>query len=199
MISRPFTINLSIHREMYAGALRLVLMLLSLTFVGLLAWDVHHLQDVQATTERAEQALGRAADQDQRMQADGRAQGLDLSDAALQRLPRDVAYANQLIAKRAFSWTHFLGDLEEAIAPGVSINSIRLDLKDSIIALTGSAVSLKDLATLIIGLEDHAAFHDALLLQHRVQDTTLVDFNLTVHYTDVAWSQPPSPTPKTNN
>jgi hypothetical protein len=199
MISRPFNINLSIHREMYAGALRLVLMLLSVTFIGLLAWDLHHLQDVQAMTERGEQALVRAADQDRRMQVDGRAEGLDLSDAALQRLPRDVAFANQLITKRAFSWTHFLGDLEEAIAPGVSINSIRLDLKESIIALTGSAVSLKDLATLIIGLEDHPAFHDALLLQHRVQDNSLVDFNITVHYMDVAASRPPSAMPKKTN
>jgi Tfp pilus assembly protein PilN len=196
MTSRLFDINLSIHREMYAGALRLVLMLLSLTFIGLLAWDVQRLQDVQAMTARGEQALVRAAEQDRRMQVEGRADGLDLSDAALQRLPRDVAFANQLIAKRAFSWTHFLGDLEEAIPTGVSINSIRLDPKESIIALTGSAASLKNLTTLIISLEDYAAFHDAVLLQHRVQDNTLVDFNVSVHYTDVTGSQPPSPTLK---
>jgi type IV pilus assembly protein PilN len=199
MTSRLFNINLSIHREMYAGALRLVLMLLSLTFIGLLAWDLQRLQDVQAMTGRAEQALVRAAEQDSRVQVEGRAEGLDLSDAALQRLPRDVAFANQLIAKRAFSWTNFLGDLEKAIPPGVSINSIRLDPKESIIALTGSAASLKDLTTLIISLEDHAAFHDAVLLQYRVQDNTLVDFNVTVHYTDVTASQTVRPTPKNTN
>jgi len=65
--------------------------------------------------------------------------------------------------------------------------------------LTGSAASLKDLTTLIISLEDHAAFHDAVLLQYRVQDNTLVDFNVTVHYTDVTESQPPRPTPKNTN
>jgi type IV pilus assembly protein PilN len=199
MTSRLFNINLSIHREMYAGALRLVLMLLSLTFIGLLAWDLQRLQDVQAMTGRAEQALARATEQDSRVQVEGRAEGLDLSDAALQRLPRDVAFANQLIAKRAFSWTNFLGDLEKAIPPGVSINSIRLDPKESIIALTGSAASLKDLTTLIISLEDHAAFHDAVLLQYRVQDNTLVDFNVTVHYTDVTASQTVRPTPKNTN
>src|SRR5437763_9527764 len=140
-----FRINLSSHREMYAGTLRLGLMLLSLAFIGLFAWDFQRLQEVQAQTAVAEQALVRDRDQDRRLQADAHAAGLDLSDAALQRMAKDVAFANQLIAKRAFSWTHFLGDLEGAIPPRVAINSVRLDVKDSAIALSGTASSLKDL------------------------------------------------------
>jgi len=191
MSRHPFRINLSSHREMHAGALRLGLMLLSLAFIGLFAWDYQRLQDVQAETAVAEQALVRARDQDRRLQADGRAEGLDLSDPALQRMVKDVAFANQLIAKRAFSWTHFLGDLEEAIPPRVAINSVRLDIKESAIALNGTASSLKDLTALIISLEDHPAFHDAVLSQHHVQDNTLVDFTLTVRYTDSVLSQSP--------
>ena len=196
MSRHPFRINLSSHREMHAGALRLGLILLSLAFIGLLAWDYQRLQEVQAETAVAEQALVRARDQDRRLQADGRAEGLDLSDPALQRMAKDVAFANQLIAKRAFSWTHFLGDLEEAIPPRVAINNVRLDTKESAIALNGTASSLKDLTALIISLEDHPAFHDAVLAQHHVQDDTLVDFTLTVRYTDITISQPSkSPTP----
>jgi len=184
-----FRINLSSHREMHAGALRLGLMLLSLAFIGLFAWDFQRLQEVQAQTAVAEQALVKARDQDRRLQADAHAAGLDLSDAALQRMAKDVAFANQLIAKRAFSWTHFLGDLEGAIPPRVAINSVRLDSKESAIALSGTASSLKDLTALIISLEDHPAFHDAVLAQHHVQDDTLVDFTLTVRYTDSTLSQ----------
>jgi len=191
MSRHPFRINLSSHREMHAGALRLALMLLSLAFIGLFAWDYQRLQEVQAETGVAEQALVRARDQDRRLQADARAEGLDLSDPALQRMAKDVAFANQLIAKRAFSWTHFLGDLEEAIPPRVAINTVRLDIKESAIALNGTASSLKDLTALIISLEDHPAFHDAVLTQHHVQDNTLVDFILTVRYTDITVSQPP--------
>ena len=189
MSRHPFRINLSSHREMHAGALRLGLMLLSITFIGLLAWDYQRLQEIQAETTVAEQALVRAREQDRRLQADGRAEGLDLSDPALQRMTKDVAFANQLIAKRAFSWTHFLGDLEEAIPPRVAINSVRLDIKESAISLNGTASSLKDLTALIISLEDHPAFHDAVLAQHHVQDDTLVDFTLTVRYTDIILSQ----------
>src|SRR5437660_7055174 len=191
MSRHPFRINLSSHREMHAGALRLGLVLLSLAFIGLFAWDYQRFQEVQAETGVAEQALVRARDQDRRLQADGRAEGLDLSDPALQRMAKDVAFANQLIAKRAFSWTHFLGDLEEAIPPRVAISSVRLDIKESAIALNGTASSLKDLTALIISLEDHHAFHDAVLAQHHVQDNTLVDFTLTVRYADSILSQPP--------
>ena len=90
-----FRINLSSHREMYAGTLRLGLMLLSLAFIGLFAWDFQRLQEVQAQTAVAEQALVKARDQDRRLQADAHAEGLDLSDAALQRMAKDVAFANQ--------------------------------------------------------------------------------------------------------
>jgi Tfp pilus assembly protein PilN len=126
-------------------------------------------------------ALARARYQDSRLQLQAKAEGLDVSDAALQRLPVGVAFANQVITKRAFSWTRFLSDLEEAVPPRVAIHNIRLDFKDSMITLSGSALTLQDLTTLIIGLEDHRAFKDAILGRHQVQDNSL-DFTLTVRY-----------------
>jgi len=98
------------------------------------------------------------------------------------RLAAQVGFANDLIAKRVFSWTRFLSDLEETVPPRVSINSIRIDFKDAIIAIGGSALSLKDLTAFIISLEDHRAFKDAALLQHRVRDNDIVEFSLTVRY-----------------
>src|SRR5438445_8520330 len=109
-------------------------------------------------------------------------EGVGLCDAARARLTAQVAFTNDLIAKRAFSWTRFLSDLEETVPPRVSINSIRLDFKDAVIAIGGSALSLKDLTTFIVSLEDHRAFKDANLLQHRVRDNDIVDFSLTVRY-----------------
>jgi Tfp pilus assembly protein PilN len=109
-------------------------------------------------------------------------EGVDLSDTAMGRLTAQVVFANDLIAKRAFSWTRFLSDLEATVPPRVSINSIRLDFKDAVIAIGGSALSLKDLTTFIISLEDHRAFKDATLLHHRVQDNDVVEFSLTVRY-----------------
>jgi len=193
MSSRPFQINLSSHRGMYGSALRLGLMLVSLGFIGLLAWDFERLQDIQAKTESAERALIQARDHDKRVQTEAQAAGMDLSDSALEHMARDVAFANQLIAKRTFSWTHFLGDLEEVIPPRIAINNVKLDAKESSIALNGLAVSLKDLATLIMSLLDHRSFQDPVLKQHSVLDNTLVEFILTVRYNHVASSQPSQP------
>ncbi len=175
-------INLSSTRS-YVGPLRAGLMLLSLLFMGLISWDLLQAKAIEPRIAEAERAVARVRDQDSRLRLQAQADGLDLSDAALQRLPQEVAFANQVITKRVFSWTRFLTDLEEAVPPRVAIQSIRLDFKDSAIALGGSALTLKDLTALIIGLEDHRAFAQAVLVQHRVKDNGLVEFGLTVRYT----------------
>ena len=197
MTRHPFKINLSSHRGVPVGALRVAVLTLSLAFVALFVWDFQRLHEVAADTEFAEQGLLRAREQDRRLQAEARAEGLDLSDAAVEGMAKQVAFANQLIAKRAFSWTHMLGDLEEAVPPRIAINNIRLDTKDSTIALSGAASSLKDLTALIINLEDHPAFEDVALIQHQVQETALVEFRLTVRYTDSKHAVPATPTPPT--
>ena len=175
-------INLSSIRRSYMGAVRAALVLLSLIFMGLIAWDLQQAKTIEAQVAEVEKALARVRDQDGRVQLQAKAEGLDVSDAALQRLPVEVAFANQVITKGVFSWTRFLSDLEEAVPPRVAVHSIRLDFKDSTIALGGSALTLQDLTTLIIGLEDHRAFKDAVLGRHQVRDNGLVEFTLTVRY-----------------
>jgi len=178
----PARVNLGSRARSYVGAARAALALLSLLLIGLIAWDFQQARAIEQQSVPVEQALARTRDQDSRLQLQAQAEGLDLSDAALQRLPREVAFANQVIAKRVFSWTRFLTDLEEAVPPRVAIRSIHLDSKGSVIALAGSALTLKDLTALIISLEDHRAFQDAVLGQHRVLETDVVEFTLTVRY-----------------
>lgn len=178
----PTRITFSIVPRSYAGPLRIALALLSLLFMWLIAREVLQGRTIEAQIGGVEQALARVRDLDSRLRQQAQGEGLDLSDAALQRLPREVVFANQVITKRAFSWTRFLTDLEEAVPPGVAIHGIQLDAKGSLITLGGSALSLKDLTALIISLEDHRAFKDAALGQHRVLENNLVEFGLTVHY-----------------
>ena len=175
-------VNLGSRARSYVGAARAALALISLLLIGLIAWDLQRARAIEQQIIPVEQAVARVRAQDSRLQLQAQAEGLDLSDAALQRLPREVAFANQVIAKRVFSWTRFLTDLEEAVPPRVAIRSIHLDSKGSVIALAGSALTLKDLTALIISLEDHRAFQDAVLGQHRVLETDVVEFTLTVRY-----------------
>jgi Tfp pilus assembly protein PilN len=179
---RSTGINFSSVPRSHVGAWRIALALLSLLFLGLIAQDLSQSKAIESQIVEVEQALAGARDLDNRLRQQAQQEGVDLSDAALQRLPREVVFANQVITKRAFSWTRLLTDLEEAVPPGVTIHGIQLDAKGAIITLSGLALSLKELTVLIISLEDHRAFRDAVLDQHRVLENNLVEFGLTVRY-----------------
>jgi Tfp pilus assembly protein PilN len=182
MMAPPFRINLGTNRRPYLVPLRGGLILLSIIFTALISWELHQTDTIHDKVAATELSLARVREQDERLVAQAKADSLDLSETRLQKLPQEVAFVNQLIAKRAFSWTDFLNDLEAAVPSGVAIQNIRLDVKNSSIAMGGSARSLKHLTSLIISLEDHAAFQDAILGQHRTLDSGLVDFMLTVRY-----------------
>jgi len=183
---RPFRINLSTHPGRHVAVMHAGFGLLSLLFIALLAWDWHQAATIREHGRMVEQATARVREQDQNFQARAKADRMNLSDAVLQRLPRDVAFANQLIERRVFSWTHFLRDLEEAVPEGIAIQNIKVDVKTSSIVMGGAASGLKELTALIISLEDHAAFQYAVLGQHRTLDSGLVEFGLTVHYKGTA-------------
>ena len=124
--------------------------------------------------------------------------GYDVTDGRLKGLEQEVSFTNQMLAKGAFSWTRFLTDLEEAVPPNVSIGSVALSFKDGVstIALTGSALGLRDLTTLVNGLESHPTFRQVVLSHHQTQGSPeradgpsrdkdgprAVEFSLTVTY-----------------
>ncbi|MEK7838788.1 MAG: PilN domain-containing protein, partial [candidate division NC10 bacterium] len=178
----PARLNLSGYAHSAVGAVRTALALVALLLAGLIGWEAFQARDLDSRLADARQAVVRVREQDNRLRLQAQTEGMDLSDDALRKLPREVAFANQVAMKRTFSWTRFLGDLEEAVPPRVAINSIRVDSTDTMITLNGSAASLQALTVFIIGLEDHRAFAHALLQQHRMQDNGLVEFGLTVRY-----------------
>lgn len=177
-----FHIELSGRYRWYLAPLRLVLIAGCGVLGVLMLWDV--VQTIMAYQEaRAIHVrLERVRDQDQQLLMEAKQDGIDLSEASLQRLPPEVGLANQLLTKRNFSWTRFLSGLEEAIPPRVSIESVRLDPGSAVIHLTGSAVSLEDVTALTMKLQDHPTFRDPVLGQHRAGSTGLVEFDLMLRY-----------------
>jgi len=92
--------------------------------------------------------------------------GLDLSYQAIQNIPPQVTFVKQVRERVGFSWTQLLSDLETAIPPDITMNSVSLDEKTDTILLQGSAKSLPDLNRLIHQLDKHAAFQNVMLSQH---------------------------------
>ncbi len=135
-------------------------------------------QDVQSI----EMALNQVLERDRALMKEAQQVGIDLSEAAVQLLPKEIEFANQLIEKRAFSWTRFLTELEQAIPPRIAVNSIRLDPSNATIMLTGSARTLEDVTTLTVTFEDHPKFKEPVLGQHRDAGNGLVEFDLSFRY-----------------
>lgn len=126
--------------------------------------------------------LDQVRDQDRQVIALAREEGVDLTAAGIQRLPAEVALANELLAKRNFSWTRFLSELEEAIPSRMAIKSVRFDPGSAMIQLKGAALTVEDVTALAFKLQNHPVFHDPVLGQHHAGSDGLVEFDLSLTY-----------------
>ena len=177
-----FAINLSSRYRWYLAPARLVIMLVAGIIGGAILWDISQAWLAWQEVESMESALTQVLDRDRELLKEAQQEGIDLSDAALQVLPKEIEFANQLIEKRAFSWTKFLTELERAIPQRIALNSIRLDPANSTIMLTGSAKALEDVTTLTVTFQDHPQFKEPVLGQHRDMGNGLVEFDLSIKY-----------------
>ena len=177
-----FHIELSSRYRWYLAPLRLVLVVGCGVLGVTMGWDIAQTILTYQEARAIQVRLERVREQDQQLLAEAKQQQIDLSESSLQGLPAEVALANQLLAKRNFSWTEFLSGLEEVIPPRVAIESVRLDPGSAVIHLTGSAVTLEDVTALTVKLQDHQTFHDPVLGQHRTGSTGLVEFDLILRY-----------------
>ena len=177
-----FSINLSSRYRWYLAPARLVIMLLAGIIGIAILWDISRVWLAWQEVESMESALAQVVDRDRELLKEAQQEGIDLSDAALQLLPKEIEFANQLIEKRGFSWTKFLTELERAIPQRIALNSIRLDPGNSTIMLTGSAKALEDVTTLTVTFQDHPQFREPVLGQHRDMSNGLVEFDLSIKY-----------------
>lgn len=177
-----FRIELGSRHRAYLAPGRFILQFAAMVLALWASWSAAQtwmaLQDLQETRSRIDQAR----EQDQQLIKEAQAEGLDLSESALRQLPSEVLLANQLLAKRNFSWTNFLSGLEEAIPPRVSITGVRLDPASAVIHMTGAAATVEDVTALTLKLQSHPVFHDPVLGQHHLGDDGLVEFDLKLKY-----------------
>jgi Tfp pilus assembly protein PilN len=180
--ARYFHIELGSRHRAYLAPARFLLHS-TVIFTGLLlAWNVGQTWLAFEGLRETQARLAHAREQDQQLLHEAQAEGIDLSEAAVRRLPGEVALANQLLAKRNFSWTHFLSGLEEAIPARVSIKGVRLDPASAVIHMTGAAATVEDVTALTLKLQSHPVFHEPVLGQHHLGNDGLVEFDLKLKY-----------------
>ncbi len=96
--------------------------------------------------------------------------GLTRRQTEIDAVYRRVEFANLLTRKRSFSWTRLLNRLEDAIPARTSVQSVRLDFRESAVNLKGRAKTLGDLNALVDSLDRHDAFHRVRIMNHRFQE-----------------------------
>lgn len=177
-----FHINLSSRYRSAMAPIRAVLVMgCAFLLLGIL-WSLGQAGVGYRDVRTMSAELDRIRQQDTQLIAEARQEGIDLSEGMLQRLPAEIELANLLIEKRAFSWTKFLAGLEQAIPPRLVLSSVRLEQGGTMVHLLGSAVSLEDITAFTVGLQDHPTFKDPVLAQHRVGTNGLVEFDVTLRY-----------------
>ncbi len=127
-----------------------------------------HLLDQE--TGQLEDAVAQVRDRNRAFAANMKEDGLTLTAQQIAHVNRRVEFANRLYEKRAFSWIRLLNDLAEAVPSGVSIQTVRLNFKDSIIQLDGTVLSLPHLETLVSSLENHGTFRRVKVGTHQLKN-----------------------------
>lgn len=180
--TRYFHLDLASRYRWYVKPVRVGLAALCILTCLWIAWTVARAGNRLAELREMETRLDQIREQDRQLVAGARQEGIDLSAQSLQALPSEVSLANELLAKRSFSWTQFLSALEEAIPQRVSIKSVRLDSVGGTVHLTGAAVTVEDITALTVKLQDHPVFQDPVLGQHHVGGDGLIEFDLSLKY-----------------
>jgi Tfp pilus assembly protein PilN len=180
--STYFQIELGSRHRVYVAPARWVLRFAVVVLGICLSWNATQTWLAYQDLREIQLRLDQVREEDQQLIREAQTQGFDLSEAALRQLPAEVSLANQLLAKRNFSWTHFLSGLEEAIPPRVSIKGVRLDPASAVIHMTGAAATVEDVTALTLRLQSHPVFHDPVLGQHHLRNDGLVEFDLKLKY-----------------
>jgi len=180
--ARYFNLDLGSRRRAYLAPVRLLLLATALVLIVWISWSAAEALFAFRDLHEIQARLDQTRLQDQQLITAARGEGVDLSEAALRQLPAEVALANQLLAKRKFSWTLFLSGLEEVIPARVSIKGVRLDPGSTMIHLTGAAVTVEDITGLTLKLQSHPVFHEPVLGQHHIGSDGLVEFDLKLKY-----------------
>jgi Tfp pilus assembly protein PilN len=115
-----------------------------------------------------------------------RALGKEPTEESFKTLRKEVAFANDLIFRKTFSWTEFLSDLEARVPPDVAVGRIQPSFATGMVLIGGTARSLKELTRLIIQLQSDPTFEDVFLLDQKVDPNSpvkdAVEFSIQFRY-----------------
>lgn len=178
----PFMINLASENVTALKRIKLALIAASAGLLGLLALTV---MDAAATRQQlGEERLRTAELSERRQSVEERLQreGLVLTEEGRAAMKAQVDVANQMIQQRLFSWSGLLLELERATPPGVSLLGVQPQPSTRTVTLKGEALTLSQLTSFVIKLEESPTFGDVFLADQKGQPGGTAGFTLHARY-----------------
>ncbi|MGD9905429.1 MAG: hypothetical protein AB7U83_18325 [Vicinamibacterales bacterium] len=181
---------------------RLVRVLLIAALAAAVAWAALNVATVVSLTQQGAMLADRVRSED--VAASGARAQADALRAALN--PAEIAgasqaanEANQLIARRTFSWTTLFNRVEATLPPDVRLVQVQPQADDEgrlLVALTVVSRSIEDLDTFIERLEATGAFHGVLSRTDDALDDGTIESSLQGYYVQTASPAPAASDPQ---
>jgi Tfp pilus assembly protein PilN len=149
-------------------AVQVGLVVILLASTGVAWWGWEDSLELEQRAAQYEATVARTTTLNQQAQAQLARDGLTLPGDQIALVQGKIAFANLLAEKRAFSWTRLLSELEETVPAHVSIGSVKLDVQQARVVVDGLAGSLQDVNVFVQLLQNHRAFHEAVLAKHEI-------------------------------
>ena len=169
--------NLSTRPFYNVRAVQVVLGVLGAIVVAVTLFNV--LQIVRLTT--SQRSLGsraaQAEDEAAQLRAEAARIRAQINPQELEVVAAAAREANNIIDRRAFSWTELFAQFEATLPPDVRITAIRPRLEregDFVVAVGVEARRAEDLDAFIEALEKTGAFRNVLSIQEQTGDDGLI-------------------------
>ncbi|MFQ5455514.1 MAG: PilN domain-containing protein [Nitrospirota bacterium] len=176
------TINLASKEYLLLKKIKIILYCLSILSLLLFITNIFNLSSYREKEVMIRESSVRVKEREKILVSDLKKRGIDISKKGVNRLKRDVSFANELIEKKRFSWSLFFNDIEEDVSSNISIKAIKPSSQQSSIVINGAALSLKSLTNFIKDLEDSDRFNEVFLTNQKKGKDNLLDFTIKLKY-----------------
>jgi hypothetical protein len=169
--------NLSTRPFYNERAVRILLLLVALVAAGVSAFDAVEIVRLRARSADVRSEADAAEREARRLRDQGRAIRQALNREQLDAVQVAAREANQLIDRRAFSWTDLFNRFESTLPANVRIAAVQPQIDDAgrmLVAVTVISRRVEDLDEFIEALEKTGTFRAVLSRQEEaIEDGTL--------------------------
>lgn len=169
--------NLSTRPFYNVRAVQALLGLLAIVVVAVTLFNVVAIIRLTASQRTLGASAAQAEDEAARLRAEAVRIRAQINPQELAVVADAAREANDIIDRRAFSWTELFSQFEATLPPDVRITAIRprLDKQGNFVVAVGvEARRAEDLDEFIEALENTGSFHNVLSIQEQTSDDGLI-------------------------